>query len=310
MYYGLNLLRGIAAFGIVGCHLSLSPRTVGGEWVTSLCDFNVALFAAISGFLMPQAKPVFEYVTKRAIRLLPTYFAWSAVYVVATALFDLILDGGALDVRYYSLSNWLGVVFYGNAAAHLWFLISLFYGQVLLRLFNVSLSKIGSIAKCVILWCVSILLLAVSVTGHNWWCCYPVRLLSFLVLGFVLKSIKKDMFWPVLACAVIMLIVHVSCHGVLPGFVRDYLLVVPTLLLFVSSRFTDNKVANLLAATSMGVYLVHPLFARGVSFIVMRVVKAPYNAFVVAGEWLCVWFISLTAAFLLNKLPITSRFVK
>ena len=51
-YYGLDLLRGIAAFGIVGCHLGLAQRTTGGEWVTVLCNFNVGLFAAISGFLM------------------------------------------------------------------------------------------------------------------------------------------------------------------------------------------------------------------------------------------------------------------
>ena len=54
-YNGLDLLRGIAAFGIVGCHLGLSPRTSGGEWVTALCNFNVGLFAAISGFLMNSA---------------------------------------------------------------------------------------------------------------------------------------------------------------------------------------------------------------------------------------------------------------
>ncbi len=46
----LDLLRGIAAFGIVGCHLSLSPRSEGGALVTSLCDFNVGLFAALAGF--------------------------------------------------------------------------------------------------------------------------------------------------------------------------------------------------------------------------------------------------------------------
>ena len=51
----LDLLRGIAAFGIVGCHLSLSPRSDGGALVTSLCDFNVGLFAALAGFLMSGA---------------------------------------------------------------------------------------------------------------------------------------------------------------------------------------------------------------------------------------------------------------
>lgn len=48
---GLDFLRGIAAFGIFGCHLSLSPRTAGGGWATCLCDFNVGVFAVIAGLL-------------------------------------------------------------------------------------------------------------------------------------------------------------------------------------------------------------------------------------------------------------------
>ena len=49
---GLDLLRGISAFGIVGCHLLLNDRTDAGWFVTSLCDMNVAVFAALSGYVM------------------------------------------------------------------------------------------------------------------------------------------------------------------------------------------------------------------------------------------------------------------
>ena len=50
---GIDFLRGVAAFGIVGCHLLLAQRTAGGEeLLTALCDFNVGLFAAVAGFLM------------------------------------------------------------------------------------------------------------------------------------------------------------------------------------------------------------------------------------------------------------------
>ena len=72
----LDLLRGIAAFGIVGCHLSLSPRSDGGALVTSLCDFNVGLFAALAGFLMTGVKDWSDYagyIKKRVVRLVPTY---------------------------------------------------------------------------------------------------------------------------------------------------------------------------------------------------------------------------------------------
>ena len=68
---GIDLLRGVAAFGIVGCHLSLAPRTAGGELVTALCDFNVGLFAAVAGFLMCGGKGDagwLTYIGKRAKR--------------------------------------------------------------------------------------------------------------------------------------------------------------------------------------------------------------------------------------------------
>ena len=85
----LDLLRGIAAFGIVGCHLSLSPRTEGGALVTSLCDFNVGLFAALAGFLMCGVKGWCEYasyIKKRVLRLVPTYLFWSVVFLVLSRL--------------------------------------------------------------------------------------------------------------------------------------------------------------------------------------------------------------------------------
>lgn len=55
-FTNLDLLCGIVAFGIVGCHLSLSPRIEGRELVTSLCGFNVGLFAALAGFLINSVK--------------------------------------------------------------------------------------------------------------------------------------------------------------------------------------------------------------------------------------------------------------
>ena len=133
---GIDLLRGIAAFGIVGCHLSLAPRTECGNLVTVLCDFNVGLFAAVAGFLMcggGNGGSWLEYVGKRARRLLPTYFFWSAVFILATSTFDLLLDGGHLNPKYGTVSYWGKVIFAGDAATHLWFLVCLFYAQVALR---------------------------------------------------------------------------------------------------------------------------------------------------------------------------------
>ena len=310
-YHGWDLLRGIAAFGIVGCHLGLSQRTTGGEWVTALCNFNVGLFAAISGFLMDLRGR--DYIQKRARRILPTYFIWSLIYVVATGMFDLVFDGGRLNERFYSVSNWLQILFCGSAGAHLWFLVCLFYAQIMLFGINIAMEglKLQDGTKKMVLGVMSIALLFCSVLDSNWYCLYPIRLMSFLMLGYVLKDlVRTDVFFLPLAGAMFMLAVHLGAHGFLPGFIRDYLLAIPVMLLFVSNRFHEGKVASLLAVTSMGVYLVHPLFARGASFAVVKLIEPPFGAMVVLGEWLAIWLVSFAVIVCIQRSTVLARLVR
>lgn len=84
-YEGLGILRGLSAFGIVGVHLALSPITVAGSRIHALCDMNVGLFAAISGFLMYASlhKETFAaYVKKRSARLIPVYLVWTIIFIL------------------------------------------------------------------------------------------------------------------------------------------------------------------------------------------------------------------------------------
>ena len=68
-------------------------------------------------------------------------------------------------------------------------------------------------------------------------------------------------------------------------------------------------VAAVLGATSMGVYLLHPLVTRGLSVVITRQIAAPYSASVVGGEWVVAWGISMVAAVLMLRLPVIRRFV-
>ena len=135
-YHGFSVLRGVAAFGIVGTHLNLEPHTAGAEFFLGFTDMGVGIFAAISGFLMVRSldAPDFSlrvYLGKRVKRLLPTYLVWSGVYIVATCVFDLLLDGGGINPRFFHWQTWCGIVFWGAAGVQLWFLIELFYAQIL-----------------------------------------------------------------------------------------------------------------------------------------------------------------------------------
>ena len=181
---GLDLLRGIAAIGIVGCHLCLVPRTCWGTLVTALCDFNVGVFAALAGFLMCEGGREgswLEYAKKRTKRLLPTYFFWSLVFIVATSAFDLFIDGGQLNPKYGTASFWGRVIFVGDAATHLWFLVCLFYAQVVLRQIFVSCSGKWYGLMWVV---VGGLLVCGSVAVSGWFGQYPMRLSAFLMTGY------------------------------------------------------------------------------------------------------------------------------
>lgn len=317
---GIDLLRGIAAFGIIGCHLSLSPRTVGGDLVTALCNFNVGVFAAVAGFLMYGGKLESDwlaYVKKRAKRLLPTYMLWSVVFVLAIAVFDLLFDGGQLNPRYRTLGFWGRVVLTGGSSPHLWFLVCLFYVQVLLRPFL----KVGNAKWNGVVWImVGGFMIAASVASDNWFGLYPLRLLAFLMTGYGLGCCyhaglldfcvkRSQITW---YAAVGILVVHVIARGVVPGFIRDWIAVGPVLLAFVcvgSRNVLVTRAAAILGATSMGVYLIHPLVTRGLSAVVVRFAESPYTAQVVLFEWILAWMVSFLVALVLGRMPIVKRFI-
>ena len=315
---GLDLLRGIAAFGIVGCHLSLSTRTAGGDLVISLCDFNVGVFAALAGFLMWGAKGSWrEYATRRIQRLLPTYFVWTIVFILMTILFDLVCDGGQLNPRYFTVSFWIRVVFAGGSATHLWFIACLFYAQ--LALFKVFSCYNGKWQG--LMWIMAGgFLISGSTLSPEWFARYPLRLVAFLVTGYGIGCCfhagmfneflkRRSLVWCV---ANGMLIAHVASRGVVHCFLRDWLAVGPVLMAFLGLEIRSGsfqKVAAILGATSMGVYLIHPLVTRGLSVLVTRGVKPPYVAWIVLGEWIAAWLISFAFAVVLKRMPVAKRFV-
>lgn len=315
----LDLLRGIAALGIVGCHLSLSPRTEGGALVTSLCDFNVGLFAALAGFLMSGVKDWCDYagyIKKRVVRLIPTYLFWSVVFLSFTAAFDLLLDGGRIHPRYFSGEFWVSVLFRGGSAAHLWFLACLLYAQILMAL---PFGKFKSEWHGVIWIIIGGAALYGAVRIGGWYGTYPLRLFAFLMTGYgirllVIPNIDKIKRFSglILAVAVTALGLHVAMRGVVPGFYKDWVAVFPVLVGVASVEVKSirvGKVAAVLGATSMGVYLLHPLVTRGLSVVITRQIAAPYSASVVGGEWVVAWGISMVAAVVMLRLPVVKRFV-
>jgi len=306
--------------GLLAAICRWRPGRLAGELVTALCDFNVGLFAAVAGFLMCGGKGDvgwLAYIGKRAKRLLPTYFIWSAIFIMATIAFDLLLDGGHLNPKYGTAGFWGRVVFVGDAATHLWFLACLFYAQAVLH----SAFKAGAGKWHGLMWIgLGGLAIGVSVLLADWFGKYPLRLVAFLMTGYgfrcCLRSGMHDvckrhngMFW---CLAISALVLHVLLRGFVPGFIRDWFVVGPVMLAFIGCDFKSArwvKMAALLGATSLGVYLVHPLITRGLSVAVVRFWPSPYSAAVVLGEWVLAWCVSFAFVNLLRRMPVAGRFV-
>ena len=116
----------------------------------------------------------------------------------------------------------------------------------------------------------------------------------------------------ILVVALVTLVLHIALRGVVPGFYRDWVAVFPVLVGVENVEVKSiriGKIAAVLGATSMGVYLVHPLVTRGLSFLVTRQVAAPYSASVVIGEWVVAWGISMVGAVLMLRMPVLRKFV-
>ena len=307
---GLDLLRGLAAFGIVGCHITLLDRTQAGAFLLSFCDLNVGVFAAISGFLMASGRSVGwgEYVRKRAARILPAYLVWSVIFLVASAVFQYI-GAGAVKPHYGTLNFWTNVVFWGGSSCHLWFLICLFYAQCLVGPVC-NMKKMGT----PIFLAVGFALTVLSSWLGGWYGNYPLRLLGFLVTGIGLGGFRGRLANSTLfLLVVIALILHFVLHGLLFGFLLDWLVVCPAVILFSSFSLESARwvcVAEFLGCTSMGVYLIHPLFMAGIGAVTRKLISAPYGVLAIAVNWIVCWLMAGGLAFVLLRIPKVNRFVR
>lgn len=222
--YGIDFLRGIAAFGIVGCHLILAPRTASADWLTHFCDMNVAVFGVIAGFFTRASSDgrASHDIIRRLKRLLPTYAVWTLVFLAASATFKISAHD---DLGQYARpSFWTSVVFFGGSSAHLWFLAVLAYTQVF-ALFLLH-RKLPRWASAVI--GLSGILLSVCVNG--WWGWYFFRLFGFVWIGIAVREIRWG-DWRHFGMLTLMgLVAHVVFIGTFPAFVRDLFVAVPLVL--------------------------------------------------------------------------------
>ena len=319
--HALDLLRGLAAFGIVGCHLALSPLTSTAWALRSFCDMNVCLFAAISGYFMVgregagvngNVRDCRDYILRRAWRLLPLYAFWTVAYLALGTVFDLALQHN-LDPRRLRPSFYIGALFWGDSSTHLWFL---FYAQVLLKILT---SLTGRLSGWVWFF-LGLALILVSVFWSSWVARYPIRLLAALVAGYGIrllrlscpKGIGGECRWYCVALLVLCLICHFLLRRAIPVFILDWLLALSILACLSEINFPAQlgSIARFASQTSLGVFCFHPIFAAFFGIFIRRVFCPPYGWGALCLDWVLVWGVSLAATILMLRWPLSSRFAK
>lgn len=318
---GLVILRAVSAFFIVGCHLGLKHRTILAGYMTHFCDLHVGVFAAISGYLMAislakteSGLSVVQYIMKRCRRLLAVYLGWSLFFIVSSAIFSFVFKGKIDFCKYSDMGYWWSVLWRGNASCHLWFLICLFYVQVAISI--LSCIWHGYLRNLPILLMSSVSLLFFACVDDNFVNLYLCRLAAFVLLGLLCRQvmIRRMCFTsPLLLISLlaVALVLHVVGLGHVHAFVLDYLVVLFLICLFACEdvHFVSCKSNELLSGLSLGIYLMHPFFAAGVSTICAKYFVKCVPWWGVMAVWFADYGLALASAYFLSKMPYLKRIV-
>ncbi len=123
---GFDLLRIISITAVVGIHSFFTDLSL-----TSLVrnlSFAIPCFVLIAVYLsvrhINNDGSRINFLKRRAVRLMPAFLVWTAIYVIAR-----LINGGIANP---SLYDFAGYLFLGSSALHLYFIPMIYYYSVLL----------------------------------------------------------------------------------------------------------------------------------------------------------------------------------
>jgi len=120
---GFDILRTAAVIAVVGIHSFFSDPHLAS--VVNNLSFAIPCFVLMTIYLsvrqINESSPV-HFLKKRIVRLIPGFFAWTAIYVIARSI-----DG---NIKNISLQTVAEYIFLGSAALHLYFVPMIFYYSI------------------------------------------------------------------------------------------------------------------------------------------------------------------------------------
>ncbi|MDB5661222.1 MAG: hypothetical protein JWS10_3837 [Cypionkella sp.] len=251
----IDLLRGLAAFGIVWFHAKAPQASLG---LSGLTVFLLLLIVMNASPLIPFERAVAD----RANRLLRPWVVWSAIYALAKT-------AQAMHSNHPLSDEFSSSMLLCGPALHLWFLPFSFFALVALSGLErrVSLQTRGffgfSLVLCLFALPVSDSL-ANATLGHpllEWAAAIPP-----LVIGVALRSAGSS---PVRQCIVLSaaILSFAGVFGTSGEAPIGVLIGLVLVLLALNFSIPDTSASRWVAFMSMAIYLMHPIFlsplARG-----------------------------------------------
>lgn len=168
---GIDLMRGVAVFGVVILHADGGIQSVPPGW-SILRDFSsfavpfflaTAFYFAVSKLYRSEQPYLFK---TRAIRLLIPYLVWTFIYIAYKALKYWIASKPDKVLEIYH--DPLSLLFFGRAAFHLYFLPLLITGSLLIKPLEILVRRRVSLKILSLLGALSLALYGfIWITGNS-----------------------------------------------------------------------------------------------------------------------------------------------
>lgn len=270
--FDIHILRIIACILVVIIHTCAISITQNETWnalnlFDSFSRCSVPIFFMISGYLMlGKDYDTIKFYKKRAIRILPPFIFFSALFF--------ILSGNGYNILKF-LSNLLNDKIY----SHFWFMYAITGIYILFPFINSSWKNITRKDKHIL---ISIFFIGAiyNLTGNRFFSLMGIDIscMWYFLLGAYLKGVKLDrtlnMSLYILSSITVFFLTYnyYSENGSFSEKFYSYthpLIIIQAISLFLfinSNRNHTNKYKNtikLISSLSFGIYLIHPIFIIG-----------------------------------------------
>lgn len=335
-----ELLRSIAILAVVILHSSApllnhfdhQYNWWAGNIYDSAMRWSVPIFVMISGALLlnpSKQQSIQQFLKKRISKVLVPFLVWSVLYSV----FVWIMKGIKIELSFNLFKEVLMNILVGNSYYHLWFLymiLGLYLITPIIKIYTNHADK-RSLEYFLLLWFISTgmfgLIEKFSLIELRFEVPLVTGYIGYFILGHYLHHFKINPIskYSLYVLSVISLLITIwgtyyltKQNGAFEGYFYSYfsintiLMATSVFIFFSGFRMPKNKkikhVINHLSATSLGIYLIHPMILR---FLFLHNFTAastnPYVGILLLA--LATTLINFVIVMILKKIPIIKQIV-